>query len=102
MSRPARSALAIAIVLAACTPDDADLSFPTAPVSNVAGTSGSQPGNPGGGGSGPTLPDAGALPVGDGGFVTRIDGGVNPFLDAAPPDATALLPDATEVVPPFP
>jgi hypothetical protein len=98
--------LALAIVLAACTPNDADLDFPTVP-SNARATSGTGQGDTTGdqGGGDTTDLDAGSLPppdpTGDGGR-TRVDGGVSPFLDAAPPDAAALLPDASQVVPPAP
>lgn len=80
--RPA--ALALALALAACTPD-AD-NFPVVPVSNVNVVGGMEEDD-----DFPVRPDAGVID--DGGIVdAELDAG--PFFDAPPPDAAALLPDS--------
>ncbi len=101
--------VAIAIVLAACSPEPADFDYPTAPVSNVVGTSGGTMGGTGGtgGGDGDGSFDAGGAGDGgtlDGGSGTPGDAGLvgdagGPRLDAAPPDAAASLDGGTDQIP---
>lgn len=101
--------VALAIALAACTPDGSETSYPVQPTGAASFTGGMQEGTGGGGGGGGGGddgeggddgmfdPDAG-VGVFDAGVPTGRDAG--PFLDgggifdAPPPDAAALLPDA--------
>jgi hypothetical protein len=100
-----RSALLALVLFAGCTPES-EAGYPILPGSttNVPAT------GVGGGGFGSDAIDldagtgSGSDDTGDGGL---FDAGLGqndagPFLDAAPPDAAALLPDAQTDFPPFP
>jgi hypothetical protein len=102
-----RSALLALVLFAGCS-DAAEAGYPVLPGSTNVPAVGVGTGGFGSGGGDDMDLDAGTgsgSDDGDGGVLNDAGVGVNdagPFLDAAPADAAALLPDAQTDFPPFP